>query len=464
MKRTDLLFGVLRLPLDLLASIGALLLSYRLRQANIDLVPGVQLLDPATTLPPLAYYLKTFVLPGVLLFLFLCACLRLYSLRSTMSAWIEVGRVIIAALLWLALVIAWFSLVLRQLFYSRILLVQAAFFLAAIPIILRSLLTLLQRSRLRRGVGKILVVSLGMQPLTRVAQETLAEDVHYNYLGHLSNLDGLRRLVHKQPIDLVLQTDPNTAGTETVSLIEFCRSHHVGYGFLPPVLADVPHQLAVERLGLLPMIRFQPTPLDGWGRVTKRIFDITLSAALLVLLWPVFFIIAAAIVLDTGFPISYVSQRVGEQARRRIALLKFRTMVRNAERDRMTLEALNHRRDGPLFKVRDDPRVTRVGRLLRRFSLDELPQLLNVLLGQLSLVGPRPHLLQEVERYQPAERRVFAVKPGITGLAQISGRSDLSFQDEVHLDIQYIEEWSLLLDLWILWRTVFVVLSRKGAD
>ncbi|TSC99367.1 MAG: exopolysaccharide biosynthesis polyprenyl glycosylphosphotransferase, partial [Candidatus Peregrinibacteria bacterium Greene1014_49] len=126
------------------------------------------------------------------------------------------------------------------------------------------------------------------------------------------------------------------------------------------------------------------------------------------------------------------------------------------------LLGLNERRDGPLFKIHADPRVTKIGKWLRRFDLDEVPQLLNVLLGQMSLVGPRPHLPDEVERYNPYQRRVFAVKPGITGLSQISGRSALPFDEEVRLDLRYVEEWSMLLDLWILWRTVWVVAGGKG--
>jgi lipopolysaccharide/colanic/teichoic acid biosynthesis glycosyltransferase len=139
-------------------------------------------------------------------------------------------------------------------------------------------------------------------------------------------------------------------------------------------------------------------------------------------------------------------------------------MIPDADRRKQDLERLNHRRDGPLFKIRNDPRVTKVGKILRRFSLDELPQLFNVLTGRMSLVGPRPHLPEEVARYSLEQRRVFAVKPGATGLSQISGRSDLPFDEEVSLDLKYIEEWSLLFDVWILWRTAFILFLKKGAD
>jgi lipopolysaccharide/colanic/teichoic acid biosynthesis glycosyltransferase len=155
---------------------------------------------------------------------------------------------------------------------------------------------------------------------------------------------------------------------------------------------------------------------------------------------------------------------VGDEGRRRIPVLKFRSMVRGADRKKAELLAQNRRTDGPLFKMKSDPRITRVGKFLRRFDLDELPQLFNVLVGHMSLVGPRPHLPEEVERYTPEQRRVFAVRPGITGLSQVSGRSDLTFQEEVRLDLQYIEEWSPLMDMWVLWRTIFVVVGRHEAD
>ncbi|MBI3618664.1 sugar transferase [Candidatus Peregrinibacteria bacterium] len=464
MKKSEALFGVARVPLDAIAVFAALFMSFELRVANIDFLPGRQLLDPATTLPQLPYYLTWFALPSILLFLALAAAFHLYALRATMSAWRELGRVVAVTGMWLAILNAWFFLVLQELFFSRALLFYAIVLIIVFAGTLRMILRIVQRAMLRAGIGRLLVVSLGAHPIPLVARDTLQRDRHYAYLGHLQNLDGLRRLTVQRPIDLVIQTDPDPRSGDTLALIDYCRSHHVGYGFLPPVLADVPHQLQVERLGLLPLIRFQPTPLDGWGAVAKRMFDLAVSTLLLIFLSPVFLVIAIGVFLDGGWPIFYVSERVGQHGRRRIGVLKFRSMRKGADQEKELLESFNHRRDGPLFKVKDDPRITRFGRFLRRWSLDELPQLINVFAGQMSLVGPRPHLITEVERYSLEQRRVFAVKPGITGLAQISGRSDLPFEDEVHCDLLYIEEWSLLLDLWIQWRTFFTIVGREGAD
>jgi exopolysaccharide biosynthesis polyprenyl glycosylphosphotransferase len=282
-------------------------------------------------------------------------------------------------------------------------------------------------------------------------------------LGHVKDNKELKSRKDIPSIDLILQTDANPNSKKTIELINLCRSSHIGYAFLPPVFADVPHQLIVERMGLTPLLRFQPTPLDGWGRVWKRAFDIIISSILLILFTPVFILISIAIVIESGFPIFYISRRVGEKGNKNIPMLKFRSMRKNADAQKESLKGKNERIDGPLFKLQNDPRVTRVGRILRRWDLDELPQICNVLIGQMSLVGPRPHLKEEVAKYSEAQRRVFAVKPGVTGLSQVSGRSQLKFAEEVALDLRYIEEWSLLMDLWILWRTIFVVIFRIGA-
>lgn len=464
MKRSEILFGLLRIPVDAVAAFAAILLAYRLRQANIDLIPWVQLLDTATTLPAFQHYVRTFVIPGAAAFLGIVASLRLYALIATRSAWSEIGRIILAALLWLAFVIAWYFLVEKQLFYSRILLLHATFFVALFAMTGRVAVLLLQRAFLRCGIGSRLVVSVGAEKPVTPALDVLTGDIRYRYKGHVKNLAGLRELEIKNQIDLVLQTDPDPTNAETSELIEFCRSEQIGYAFLPPVLAENPHQLRIDKLGLVPMLAFRPTPLDGWGRVLKRMVDAVAGCVLLIILLPLLLLVALAVVLGDGFPVFYVSRRIGENGRGQIPALKFRTMVRNADHMKSALMEKSHRTDGPLFKVKNDPRVTRVGAILRRWSFDELPQILNVIAGQMSLVGPRPHLPEEVGKYSRYERRVFAVKPGITGLAQVSGRSDLPFAEEVRLDLRYIEEWSPLLDMWIIWRTIFVVLKRDGAD
>lgn len=213
----------------------------------------------------------------------------------------------------------------------------------------------------------------------------------------------------------------------------------------------------------LPLIHVETPRYEGRKRFTKRAFDIVASGALIVLLSPLFAVIACAIRLSSPGPVLFRQVRTGINGSH-FTMLKFRSMVVDAE---ARLEQVRDRaRDagnGVLFKLKDDPRVTPIGRFLRRFSLDELPQLFNVFGGSMSLVGPRPPLTSEVEQYDRFVHRRFLVKPGITGLWQVSGRSNLSWEDTVRLDLYYVENWSLAGDLVILWRTARAVLERKGA-
>jgi exopolysaccharide biosynthesis polyprenyl glycosylphosphotransferase len=220
-------------------------------------------------------------------------------------------------------------------------------------------------------------------------------------------------------------------------------------------------RITVRPVDGLPMMHIEHPRLSGGRRLIKAMFDVSLAAGLLVLLSPVFLAIAAWIKLDTGGPVFFRQMRVGRGGEM-FRMIKFRTMHTDAEQ---RLQKISGQNDfsGVLFKMRQDPRVTRAGRLLRRYSLDELPQLINVLLGDMSLVGPRPPLPSEVEQYPQDMRRRLVVKPGMTGLWQVSGRSDLSWEDSIRLDLRYVENWSLTVDLVILMRTAIVVMRGAGA-
>jgi exopolysaccharide biosynthesis polyprenyl glycosylphosphotransferase len=208
----------------------------------------------------------------------------------------------------------------------------------------------------------------------------------------------------------------------------------------------------------LPLLRLTEPRFSGTGWLAKGLVDRLCAAAFLLLLSPVFVALAIAVRLDGG-PAFYRQERVGLYGRR-FRMFKFRSMCVGADR---MLDGLTSDRDGVLFKMRKDPRVTRVGAFLRKYSLDELPQLFNVLAGSMSLVGPRPPLPREVEKYGPAAQRRLLVRPGITGLWQVSGRSDLSWEETVRLDLRYVENWSPALDALILWKTVGAVTASRGA-
>jgi exopolysaccharide biosynthesis polyprenyl glycosylphosphotransferase len=229
-----------------------------------------------------------------------------------------------------------------------------------------------------------------------------------------------------------------------------------------PGLGDVVRQRATYlSAGCLPLLHVAHAELTGLRRVAKEVFDRTAAALGLLVAAPVLLALVLAIRVETPGPAIFRQERIGRNDKH-FTVFKLRTMTHDAE-DRLSALLSHNDADGALFKMRADPRVTRVGRLLRRYSLDELPQLFNVVLGQMSLVGPRPALPSEVGSYAHDVRRRMVVKPGLTGLWQVSGRSNLPWEEAVRLDLRYVENWSLMLDVWILCRTVRAVLSGEGA-
>jgi lipopolysaccharide/colanic/teichoic acid biosynthesis glycosyltransferase len=212
---------------------------------------------------------------------------------------------------------------------------------------------------------------------------------------------------------------------------------------------------------IVPLFRLRPPVFEGFDYALKRTFDLTLSTVGLILLSPVLLAIGVAVRLGSRGPAIYRSIRPG-MAGKPFYCFKFRTMREHSDQIQDDLEPLNEK-TGALFKIRNDPRLTSVGRLLRRFSLDELPQLVNVIRGEMSLVGPRPLPMRDFERLEEWHKKRYLVLPGITGLWQVSGRAELDFDDLVRLDFLYLERWSIFLDLSILLKTVPAVLSRRGA-
>jgi exopolysaccharide biosynthesis polyprenyl glycosylphosphotransferase len=218
----------------------------------------------------------------------------------------------------------------------------------------------------------------------------------------------------------------------------------------------------VDELEGVPVVTIRSGPEDDWRLLTKRLIDILGSIALLVVLAPLFALVALLIKLDSPGSVFFTQERIGFN-KRRFKLIKFRTMANGADQQQALLEHLNEV-EGPVFKIKNDPRVTCLGKFLRRFSIDELPQLFNVLKGDMSLVGPRPLPVRDVQRIDvTSHKRRFSIKPGITCLWQVNGRSDIGFDDWVLLDLEYIDRWSLGLDLRILLKTIPAVLKGPGA-
>jgi exopolysaccharide biosynthesis polyprenyl glycosylphosphotransferase len=285
-------------------------------------------------------------------------------------------------------------------------------------------------------------------------------DDELNYPRVLGRLADLGRVARAEFVDEVIVALPHDTERTQRVLADALRNQ-LDVKIVPEAWNFVADRTQLEEVGPFPLLKVHEEPIPVVGLALKRTLDVSASILLLVLLSPLLALLAVAIRLDSPGPVLYSALRVGRKGRR-FRCHKFRTMVANADAQKEQLRQTNER-EGPTFKLTHDPRITRVGRLLRRYSLDELPQLWNVLKGDMSLVGPRPHPLDDFARYDLEHLRRLDVTPGLTGLWQVSARRDPSFQKNMALDLEYIENWSLLMDLRILLRTVRVVLAGSGA-
>jgi exopolysaccharide biosynthesis polyprenyl glycosylphosphotransferase len=262
-------------------------------------------------------------------------------------------------------------------------------------------------------------------------------------------------------VDEVVIADPDFPQQQAVELVDQCHQRGVRVRIAPSTMEILVHRAEFVPGQSVPLFELRPPVFEGVDFLLKRTFDVVGAVLLLFFLSPFFLAIAVAIKLSSRGSVFYPSLRPGIGGRS-FACWKLRTMYRDADQRQADLESINEA-SGALFKIKDDPRMTPVGRMLRRFSLDELPQLWNVVRGEMSLVGPRPLPLRDYERLEDWHKKRYLVLPGITGLWQISGRSELDFDDLVRLDFLYLERWSVFLDLSILVKTVPAVFSRRGA-
>jgi exopolysaccharide biosynthesis polyprenyl glycosylphosphotransferase len=282
-----------------------------------------------------------------------------------------------------------------------------------------------------------------------------------NGLRSLGRIEDLAAVLDSQRVQEVIIADPDFPQDQAVELVDQCHQRGVTVRIAPSTMEILVHRAEFVPGTSVPLFELRPPVFDGFDYAIKRTFDFLGSLFLVILLSPLLLLIALAVFISSRGPILYRSQRPGIGGAP-FSCFKFRTMRSGADQQQADIESLNEA-SGPLFKIRDDPRMTSVGRFLRRFSLDELPQLFNVLLGQMSLVGPRPLPQRDYDQLEEWHKKRYLVLPGITGLWQVSGRSELDFDDLVRLDFLYLERWSVALDLTILVKTVPAVFSRRGA-
>lgn len=275
----------------------------------------------------------------------------------------------------------------------------------------------------------------------------------------LGPADQLPAIVRKHFIDEIFISVPSDRNL-VMEVAEYARGVGIPVRVMPDMYEGLAEGAHVEYMGLLPMMMLHKHPIPTVPLVFKRLVDIVVSVSLFIIMAPLLALIAVIIKLDSSGPILFTSLRVGKKGQT-FTCYKFRTMVENAEALKSSLRHLNER-DGVLFKIENDPRVTGVGRFLRKFSIDELPQFWNVLRGDMSLVGPRPPIPSECEQYSLDQLRRLDVTPGLTGLWQVTARQNPSFQSYIELDSHYVNNWSFWLDCRILWKTIGVVLAGTG--
>ena len=368
----------------------------------------------------------------------------------------------------------------RRLFYSRIIFVYAGIlilgFLGVARVARHAIMTRMRQNG--RGVDRVLIIGAGEVGRAVMRNVIAQPELGYRVIAFLDDdpaksttdigpikalgpVENVPQIVKENAIDIVMVTLPWQYHRKIIRLVGETEHTGVRAAVVPDLFQLSLGGVQVEEINGIPLISIKQTTLTGMNQVIKRVFDLMVTVPAAALLAPAWLLVALAIRLDSPGPVFFRQTRVGRHGEL-FVFYKFRSMRQDAETELENLRELNEA-SGPLFKIKDDPRQTRVGRFIRRTSLDELPQFINVLRGEMSLVGPRPGLPSEVAQYQDWQRRRLEIQPGVTGLWQVRGRSDLTFDEMVMLDIYYGENWSLTTDVQILVRTIPQILFGDGA-
>ncbi len=475
MKRFEIFFGIVKAPMDFFMTVLAFFVAYELRLLT-DPIEGIAKAIDFSVLPSINEYLE-FSAWAALGLIAVFAIGKMYILKTTNSFNNEIKKSITLCSIWLMGIITYFFFA-RTFPFSRLAIFYSWGLTILFIIIGRAIIKIIQNHLLNTGLGKRHLAFIGNNKITKQVFNSIKGDRSYKIVGslgrknpssklkHLGSIKELSKICRRYKVDEIIQTESNLSETLDEEILEFCELNHINYRFIPNLLEVRHSNIEVHTLSGIPIISIKPTPLDGWGKVVKRMLDILGALFGFIILSPIFLATAIAIKLDSKGPILFCKldngdpvKRVGQRGEL-FSFYKFRSMRPKTHGQRYkTLAKQNTRGSGPLVKIKNDPRITPVGSFIRRYSIDELPQLWNVLIGNMSLVGPRPHLPEEVEKYEKHHKFVLTIKPGLTGIPQISGRSDLSFEEEVKLDRYYIENWSIWFDLKIIFKTIFVVLQ-----
>lgn len=468
MKKSELLFNFISIFVDwvmlILAGIIAFYLRFRLAEIR-PVLYALQIHD----------YIRVLLAISPMIILLL-ALAGLYNLKGTRRVSTELFRIVLAISSGLLLVVIVFFFD-QQAFPSR-LIVLLTWGLTILLISLgRILLRILQVRMLRRGIGlhRLAVVARGAVENGLIHEIQARPELGYRIVTRIdSNLDSDQLIAELESIrksfgiDELLLADPFLDQAISIRILQFCRDFGIKFNFVPNLFETATTNISAETISGTPIIILKGTPLEGWGRVIKRILDVLISVVGLIVLSPLFLITALVIKFNSRGPVFFHQPRAAGLGE--FEFYKFRSMhyemsegTLAGDKLREELEKQNARL-GPYVKIKNDPRVTSFGKFMRKTKLDELPQLWHILRGQMSLVGPRVHMVKEVDHFRNDYKRLFILKPGATGLTQItqaSEKPEISWEEEIKLDEFYIENWSLWLDLYIIFKTILILLGRK---
>jgi len=481
-KKSELIFSLLLLPIDFVAILSAFLLAYGIR-VRFDVRPVAHPLG-------IAFFLKIFLLivPVWILIFAICGLYNQSALRGRLH---ELSRIFVGVSGGLMFMVVVDFLSKTPIFPSKAVPVYAYGFALITVTFGRIIVRTIQRTLFHYGVGAHRAVIVGSGTLAQQLADSLINTTNSGYelvgvldsaqgaQGRMSplrvdkNLQNLLNRLRGAHIDEIIQADSSLNSEEIFELVEYAANNHITYRFVPNQFGIFATHSELGTLAGMPMVAMKRTKLDGWGRIVKRGFDLVASIVGGIILSPVALIIAILIKLTDPGPVLYRHKRLSRSGKP-IYVYKFRTMRRKFStgefKGKSDLEVFTAMDRSDLIeefkrdqKVRQDPRVSSIGGFLRRTSLDELPQLVNIIRGDISLVGPRPIVQEELEKYGTGRSILLSLKPGLTGLWQVSGRNDVSYEERVKLDIFYIENWSLWLDIRIIIRTVLILVSGRGA-
>jgi len=473
MKRFELIFTFIKLPLDFLMLILAGFTAYFLRFS--DFMTQFRPVFFEQNLSWDKYWPLVLMVAIFWILVFIIA--GLYHTNPNQKLLKDLNKIFFACSTSFAAITIYVFFTMQK-FDSRFLVLAgwliAILYVSLGRIFIRALKTLLRKN----GIGLRHTVIIGDNKISQEIKKTLENKrgLGYKLIGYYKNFnnDTKKEILNNLPDEIIL-ANTKTNEEETILAIDFANENHITLKYSADLFTTVSANMTISAVAGIPIIELKRTRLGAWGSIVKRSFDIVGSISLMILFSPLFILTALGILIETGRPIIYKNKRVG-QTGKKFFTLKFRSMKKELSTGEQfgdsgkkalvkekELIAKQSIKTGPVYKIQNDPRITKFGGLIRRWSLDELPQFFNVLKGEMSLVGPRPHQPREVEQYEKKHRQILSIKPGVTGLSQISGRSNLEFSEEAKLDIFYIENWSLLTDIIILIKTPFIVLKKTGA-